>query len=385
VKPEIEQFLDEVATKATGAGQVGQAESIRELRAPREAQAARVVVAGETKRGKSSLVNALVHEADLLPVDVDVATGCLIVLGYAASTRAVVFSQGAPDGISIETSALSDYASVSGNPGNRKGVTHINIGLPAPILGEGLALIDTPGVGGLESGHTDLTVATLRRADALLYVLDSSAPMNAREASFLRKASENVATILFVMTKIDLQAASDELASSNAGLIRSILGEHVDAPIPCSSEMFRRSISLSQHDPELADALAVESNIPTVEESLRQHVIGRVDGLSTQNALRVASVTIERLLADLGEAIRSYEHDEELGRQIADERSRCEALAAPKAAWRFQLGTKFQQLNLDVQARLATSCVELGRRHEQQLSTTGPLATMDEILAVLQS
>ena len=46
--------------------------------------------------------------------------------------------------------------------------------LDRPLLQAGLVLVDTPGVGGLDSAHGQLTRATLRAADAVLFVTDAS-------------------------------------------------------------------------------------------------------------------------------------------------------------------------------------------------------------------
>jgi len=53
-----------------------------------------VVVVGETKRGKSSLVNALLGRTDLSPVDVEVATLVHITFRYAQTPAAQVFIRG---------------------------------------------------------------------------------------------------------------------------------------------------------------------------------------------------------------------------------------------------------------------------------------------------
>src|ERR1700722_4774230 len=62
----VENGLDDLVTRLDG--EIGVDESA----------VAAVVVAGETKRGKSSLVNALLARPGLSPVGPDVATNCFI-------------------------------------------------------------------------------------------------------------------------------------------------------------------------------------------------------------------------------------------------------------------------------------------------------------------
>ena len=82
---------------------------------------------------------------------------------------------------------------------------------PAPMsaLGRhcwtrGSALVDTPGVGGLDAGHARMTLVALGQADALLFVLDARAPISGPERAFLEQASERIETVIFALTKIDM-------------------------------------------------------------------------------------------------------------------------------------------------------------------------------------
>ena len=69
----------------------------------------------------------------------------------------------------------ADYASEAGNPGNAAaGAIRRGIGVPSPVLAGGLVLVDTPGVGGLGSVHSAITMAALPMADAVLFVTDAS-------------------------------------------------------------------------------------------------------------------------------------------------------------------------------------------------------------------
>ena len=49
----------------------------------------------------------------------------------------------------------------AGQPGNREGWSHAEVGLPRAILSGGLEIVDTPGVGGLASVHGAATTAML--------------------------------------------------------------------------------------------------------------------------------------------------------------------------------------------------------------------------------
>jgi hypothetical protein len=73
--------------------------------------------------------------------------------------------------------SLADWISVASNPGNTKGVSYVEVGIPSAVLREGMEFIDTPGVGGLDAVHGSMTLEALSFADALIFVPDASATM----------------------------------------------------------------------------------------------------------------------------------------------------------------------------------------------------------------
>lgn len=181
-----------------------------------------VVICGEFKRGKSSLLNALLEEPGLLPTDTFYATNLVTTISYAdpESVTALV-EVGAPSGAPSDTSAdveelvitrddIADYVSESQNPNNTRRARLISVGLANPKLASGLVLVDTPGVGGVYAEHTAVTMAFLPSADALVFVTDATQPLSDSELRFLRGTAgtadllDDHDGLLFVMTKTDL-------------------------------------------------------------------------------------------------------------------------------------------------------------------------------------
>src|SRR6478752_3816245 len=80
-----------------------------------------VAVIGEFKRGKSSLINALLDEPRLLPVDIDVATNVPTAVMYGEQRGATIhFSNGSSTPSTIEN--ISHYVTEEANVANRLGV-----------------------------------------------------------------------------------------------------------------------------------------------------------------------------------------------------------------------------------------------------------------------
>ena len=113
-------------------------------------------------------------------------------------------------------------------PGNEKQVERVEITAPSAILRQGLALVDTPGMGGLGAGHAAATLAFLPFADGLILVSDASAELSAPEVEFLQRAVELCPTVLFAQTKTDLYPAWERIVEINKGHLARARRRHPD-------------------------------------------------------------------------------------------------------------------------------------------------------------
>lgn len=191
-------------------------------------QAFNLVVCGEFKRGKSTLINALLG-ADVLPTAVVPLTSVVTVLMQADEPRAeVVLDGGERQPIAID--ALPDYVTERGNPGNAKGVREVLVGWPAAWLAGGLRLVDTPGIGSVHQHNTEVTRRCLPEADAVIVVASVEQPLGRNELDFLAEIRAHAGKVFCLLNKID-QLGDDELAESTAFVTR-VLDEALGAEVP---------------------------------------------------------------------------------------------------------------------------------------------------------
>ncbi len=121
------------------------AQALDALRRKFDEHAFHLVVAGEFKRGKSTVINALLG-VDLLPTGVVPLTSVVTQLRHEdAPAVHVRFDSGEQRSVPVET--LAEYVTERGNPENVKRVNEVVVGFPADWLKGGLRLVDTPGVG----------------------------------------------------------------------------------------------------------------------------------------------------------------------------------------------------------------------------------------------
>lgn len=162
-----------------------------------------LAVLGQFKRGKSSLMNAIIGR-ELLPTGVLPLTSAITVLQFGPVERLVVRREGSPFPEIVPTAALSSYVTENGNPGNRRRVKTATLEVPLPFLRRGLEFVDTPGIGSAIEANTATTHAFLPECDAAIFVTSVDTPLTASELDFLRAIREHVAKLFFVVNKIDL-------------------------------------------------------------------------------------------------------------------------------------------------------------------------------------
>jgi hypothetical protein len=301
-----------------------------------------VVVVGETKRGKSSLINALLGVPGLSPVDAAVATATYLqfVPGrYAARA----WLAGSADPVDVDD--LSAWAT------GAQRARRIEVSHPAPLL-QYLSLLDTPGVGGLDPAHATVALAAVERATALLFVADASAPLSKPELEFLVGASERVDAVVFALTKIDAFAGWRRIADDNRALLRAHAPRFAEAPwFPVSASL--AELALAAPAGEQA-ALVDASKIAGLQHALVD-LAGRGHQLELANVLRAARGELARLSAAAADRVQAAEADPVRNAQVRAERS---ALAARKRTesrqWTLLLSTETQRARVETIGQLRT-------------------------------
>ena len=238
VDPAVDAVLGAILLTSKALAAYGREDLVARLAAARqrlEDPAFRVLVVGEFKQGKSSLVNALL-DVDVCPVDDDIATSAPTAVRYDEQRSARVLykpSDDDPDGKQrseeIDVDRIREFVTEATNPANERGVQWVEVGVPSPMLADGLVLVDTPGVGGLGSVHGAITAAALPMADGVLFLTDASQEFSEPEMTFLKQAVSMCPNVCCVLTKTDFYPAwrkileLDQGHLQNAGVAMEIL------------------------------------------------------------------------------------------------------------------------------------------------------------------
>jgi GTP-binding protein EngB required for normal cell division len=176
-------------------------EQIRALLDRLDAARLRVLVAGEAKRGKSTLINALLGR-DVLPSGVTPLTAVATTVRYGEDSRVeVVFRDGHEEKHPL--TALADFVTEKRNPRNERMVAGVTVYLDAPVLAGGVELVDTPGTGSVFGWDTEAAHEALRTMDTAVFVLTADPPVSASERDLLDRVAELSVTTFTVLNKAD--------------------------------------------------------------------------------------------------------------------------------------------------------------------------------------
>ena len=161
-----------------------------------------LAVVGQFKRGKSSLMNAVIGR-DLLPTGILPLTSAITALCYGPREGVWLRRRDSSFEQEIRTDELADYVTERGNPGNEKGLLEARVELPLGFLRRGLYFIDTPGVGSANRENTATAYRFLPDADAVIFVTSVDGPLGEDELQFLNEIREHVSRLMVVVNKID--------------------------------------------------------------------------------------------------------------------------------------------------------------------------------------
>ena len=205
---EIKKDLER-AKELFSATQVCNAEEkkVKELIEKQEKNEIVISVIGQFKRGKSTLVNALLDD-EILPVGIVPVTSVVTKIEYGKKKIRVFLDRGNIK--EIDANELPKYVNEQENPNNKLGVLSIAMNSQSDFIKDGIILVDTPGVGSVHRHNTDAAYAFVKESDGVIFMISVDSPINEIEIEFLKNAKEFASKFYFVVNKID-NVSEDEL------------------------------------------------------------------------------------------------------------------------------------------------------------------------------
>jgi tetratricopeptide (TPR) repeat protein len=305
-----------------------------------------VGVIGAFKRGKSTLINALLGES-FLPTDITPVTAAPTCLTYGPKrTATVVFNKGEPQVISV--SQLADFVDQSAIGKHAEEIARVEITHPALLLQAGLRLIDTPGVGAVFQHHTQAALDFLPQCQAVILPFLATYPIGEDELHLLSQAAEHVHEFFFVQTWVDMVSPRER--ESSLRFSQDVIATVLD----CSPEGLRfysfsplRALEESNGaDPTPLGLVALRR----FRSDLREFVVRHRDQIPVELALEAAQPAAQALLekaeSKIEEESRNLaEAEERVRRELAVIDERWQAVNRFAEGYNNRQDTTGQQLN----------------------------------------
>lgn len=327
----LAQLLDEAAAAidSPSASQTKILERLNALRDRLISERFQLAVLGQFKRGKSTVLNALLGKS-VLPIGVVPVTaiptflepaGALKIRITSLSGHVEEFEPGTAEALREK---LAAFVTEEANPRNVLNVARVDVFLPAKLLERGVVLIDTPGVGSTHRHQTAAADAVLPECDAAFLVVSADPPITEIEIEYLSRIRQTVARLIVVLNKIDLIEPHER--EKAATFLRNALVEHgVDPFTPIfslsardalrakesgSAEAFAAS-GFAELENHLIQFLATEKR-----ETLNVAVARKAQALIAQleleteialKSLRLPVEDLERRMATFDEAAQRFD------------------------------------------------------------------------------
>lgn len=184
-----------------------------------------VTVLGKAKRGKSTLLNALLGRRDDVVAPIDkLPASCAItrIAAGTANTATVNFRDGHNE--SIDFSRIREFVTEETNPQNIKQVNVVDVRGHFPSLAPDLELVDTPGAGSIHEYHDTLLYAFIPQSDAVIFVVTARMPLDQDELELLKRVkAADIKKVFFVINRVDEMPERDIAAAEHHN--RKLLAE----------------------------------------------------------------------------------------------------------------------------------------------------------------
>lgn len=250
-----------------------------------------VAVAGEFKRGKSSLINALLG-MPILPMDIlpTTATANHIVYGPVPSVQ-ILKKDGSK--LQITVDELKDYVTklTAESFQNAKSIQETVIEYPTILCQNGVEIVDTPGLNDNEEME-NITNSILQNVHAVVFAVSATTPLSETEAAWLAGIIKNdrLQYLMFAVTFFDRVKKQDrqKVLDTIRKRISTMVQERVQAIYPDQPDLQKKAermtdpqnmflIPVSSSDALDAfvsgdDELLQKSNLPEFKQSLMMAV-----------------------------------------------------------------------------------------------------------------
>lgn len=309
-----------------------------------------LVVMGDFKRGKSTLINALLGRP-LVTTNVLPETMTINRLTHGANPAVTVeFADGRRAVMSAEDLPAARLAPRLEALGGKPKSVHIVTDL---AWLEGVELVDTPGLGDLFFRYQDETTSILPPADAVVYVISAISPLSESERDFLRRQVKpcHFSKLIFVINMIDCLETPEDLARTVESIRRKLHREFPQSPVFAVSALDETCRGQGLPRPRESQAAGLEAAFQAFQSYLRDVVVLNRDLIQVERAqseLEGLVVAAVDAIAALRSMVEQHQGQHSASREAlaAEEKARQDQISASREQVRAEVLRKADQAGL---------------------------------------
>lgn len=303
-----------------------------------------LVVIGNFKRGKSTLVNALLGK-HVVTTNVTPETVTINEISYGDrfEIEACLLSGGK---VKLEPKQLHSERLIPTIEQLPKPVSHLNIKAPLPWL-KGMRLIDTPGTADIFNRFDRQISDYLKGADAVIVVISALSPLSQSERAFLSLSvfPQDFPKLFFVLNALDFARSDREaerLLQSTTAKITSVFPQARVFGLSAYDE-FCRLQSLDRPSPERS--ITLEKQFQMFREALGESILLNRDLIQLSRTTSEMEDSLRRWQSNLVLLRQVLQSDRvQLGKAIASCENRSSQLSVKIERHKQEIDKQMQQL-----------------------------------------
>lgn len=176
-----------------------------------------LAVVGEVNCGKTTFVHALLGMEHIIPDGLNAENTVVFKIRYGRNATPV-YRAHYPDASKLSPTEIAAAEVTQFCIEHGQEIDYMEVQCSAPMLSRGLVLVVTPGMGGKLPEQGEISLACVKKADAVIFLTDGgSRPILRKDIDFLGKILHTTSHVCFVQTKLSKLKTKSEKEARKRG------------------------------------------------------------------------------------------------------------------------------------------------------------------------